>query len=231
MSSAVRFLTLVPQMLIVGAIRVYQLLIRPLLGPRCRFHPSCSEYFIGAVRKYGVFSGSARRLADHALPPVPSGWLRSALGRAPQPWLRASRDRARRWAASPERKSDCCRSMANWPEIASTQVDRNGLPRTAGKPSPPDKPEKSAARAKQRGAVHSPLVGRPLVPSGSALKPAARRGPGPESNPADTRSWHSDSSWLPRARRHLRDLSGLIGILARDCLNRLPGRCRRRPGG
>lgn len=60
MNSAVRFLTLVPQMLIVGAIRVYQLLIRPLLGPRCRFHPSCSEYFIGAVRKYGVFSGSVR---------------------------------------------------------------------------------------------------------------------------------------------------------------------------
>jgi putative membrane protein insertion efficiency factor len=60
MNSAARFLMMIPQALIVGAIRGYQLLIRPLLGPRCRFHPSCSEYFIGAVRKYGVIYGSAR---------------------------------------------------------------------------------------------------------------------------------------------------------------------------
>jgi hypothetical protein len=55
-----RFLITLPEMLIIGAVRLYQKLIRPLLGPRCRFYPSCSEYFIGAVRKYGVLSGSAR---------------------------------------------------------------------------------------------------------------------------------------------------------------------------
>lgn len=60
MTRAARFLVMLPQTLLIGAVRAYQLLIRPLLGPRCRFYPSCSEYFIGAVRKYGVFSGSAR---------------------------------------------------------------------------------------------------------------------------------------------------------------------------
>jgi putative membrane protein insertion efficiency factor len=55
-----RFVITLPEMLIIGAVRLYQKLIRPLLGPRCRFYPSCSEYFIGAVRKYGVVSGSAR---------------------------------------------------------------------------------------------------------------------------------------------------------------------------
>ena len=33
---------------------------QPSLGRRCRFYPSCSEYFIGAVRKYGAISGSLR---------------------------------------------------------------------------------------------------------------------------------------------------------------------------
>ena len=38
--------------------RVYQKLISPMIGPHCRFHPTCSEYFIQAVRKYGVLVGS-----------------------------------------------------------------------------------------------------------------------------------------------------------------------------
>jgi putative membrane protein insertion efficiency factor len=49
-----------PAWLLIGAVRLYQILLSPLLGGRCRFHPSCSEYFIGAVRKYGAVSGSAR---------------------------------------------------------------------------------------------------------------------------------------------------------------------------
>lgn len=49
-----------PANLLVTTVRVYQWTISPLLGPRCRFHPSCSEYFILAVRKYGVFSGAFR---------------------------------------------------------------------------------------------------------------------------------------------------------------------------
>lgn len=46
--------------LLIAAIRCYQRLISPLLGPTCRFHPSCSEYMIGAIRKYGVWRGVGR---------------------------------------------------------------------------------------------------------------------------------------------------------------------------
>lgn len=38
-------------------IRIYQLFISPMLGPRCRFTPSCSQYGIEAIRKYGPFGG------------------------------------------------------------------------------------------------------------------------------------------------------------------------------
>jgi hypothetical protein len=44
--------------LIRGLLRGYQLLISPLLGPRCRFHPSCSQYAIEAVRLHGSLRGS-----------------------------------------------------------------------------------------------------------------------------------------------------------------------------
>ena len=39
-------------------IRIYQKLISPLLPATCRFYPTCSEYFIQALQKYGVFKGS-----------------------------------------------------------------------------------------------------------------------------------------------------------------------------
>lgn len=39
-------------------VRVYQKLLSPLLGKTCRFHPSCSEYFVQAVRRYGLWTGS-----------------------------------------------------------------------------------------------------------------------------------------------------------------------------
>ena len=39
-------------------IRGYQLAISPLLGPRCRFYPSCSQYALEAVTRYGALRGS-----------------------------------------------------------------------------------------------------------------------------------------------------------------------------
>lgn len=47
---------------LIGGVLAYRALIRPLLPPLCRFHPSCSEYFIQAVRKYGPISGALRGL-------------------------------------------------------------------------------------------------------------------------------------------------------------------------
>lgn len=52
--------------LVRGAIRCYQLALSPLLGPTCRFYPSCSQYALEAVSRFGVLRGGwlgARRLA------------------------------------------------------------------------------------------------------------------------------------------------------------------------
>ncbi len=40
-------------------VRVYQLVLSPYLGRQCRFVPTCSNYFIEAVRKYGSIRGGA----------------------------------------------------------------------------------------------------------------------------------------------------------------------------
>jgi putative membrane protein insertion efficiency factor len=46
--------------LMIGAVRLYQRVVSPLLGRHCRFTPSCSQYFIDAVRKYGPAKGALR---------------------------------------------------------------------------------------------------------------------------------------------------------------------------
>jgi putative membrane protein insertion efficiency factor len=47
-------------MALIGLIRIYQVTLSPLLGPACRFEPSCSRYMIEAVRKYGLIKGLGR---------------------------------------------------------------------------------------------------------------------------------------------------------------------------
>jgi putative membrane protein insertion efficiency factor len=42
----------------IGLIRVYQRVLSPLLGPRCRYYPSCSEYAVQAIERYGILRGS-----------------------------------------------------------------------------------------------------------------------------------------------------------------------------
>jgi len=57
MSPLARLLTLL--------VRGYQLVLSPLLGPRCRFYPSCSSYAVQALSTHGALRGSwlaARRL-------------------------------------------------------------------------------------------------------------------------------------------------------------------------
>jgi putative membrane protein insertion efficiency factor len=44
--------------LILGVVNAYRALVAPLLGERCRFHPSCSAYAIDAVRTHGAVKGS-----------------------------------------------------------------------------------------------------------------------------------------------------------------------------
>ena len=51
--------------LLIGAIRFYQRAISPGLPPRCRFVPTCSQYALEAIEKYGPWKGgwlAARRV-------------------------------------------------------------------------------------------------------------------------------------------------------------------------
>ena len=43
--------------ILICIIKVYQYLISPLLGNRCRFLPTCSEYFIEALKTRGLMKG------------------------------------------------------------------------------------------------------------------------------------------------------------------------------
>jgi putative membrane protein insertion efficiency factor len=49
-----------PSLALIFLVRLYQIFLSPLLGRNCRFQPTCSAYFIEAVRKYGAVSGSLR---------------------------------------------------------------------------------------------------------------------------------------------------------------------------
>jgi hypothetical protein len=63
-----------------GAIRLYQLLLSPLLGANCRFTPTCSAYAAEAIRKWGPWKGGwlalkrigrCRPGGGHGYDPVP----------------------------------------------------------------------------------------------------------------------------------------------------------------
>lgn len=70
----------VPAAIAAKFVRAYQLLLSPVLGPRCRFHPTCSEYTLQALRRFGLLRGgwlSIRRIVrcqpfcDGGYDPVP----------------------------------------------------------------------------------------------------------------------------------------------------------------
>ncbi len=60
MSELARFLWRLPAKALIAAVRAYQWTLSPLIGQHCRFQPTCSAYFIEAVRKYGAVRGSWR---------------------------------------------------------------------------------------------------------------------------------------------------------------------------
>ena len=43
--------------LLIIPIKLYQILLSPLIGPSCRFTPTCSNYAIEAINKYGPVKG------------------------------------------------------------------------------------------------------------------------------------------------------------------------------
>lgn len=45
---------------LIRLVKIYQLIVSPYLGKNCRYYPSCSEYMIEAINKYGVMRGLIR---------------------------------------------------------------------------------------------------------------------------------------------------------------------------
>ena len=70
---AMRSLLILP---LVWMIRAYQLAISPMLGNRCRFHPSCSQYAVEALGRHGLFKGVwlATRRVGRCHPWHPGGY-------------------------------------------------------------------------------------------------------------------------------------------------------------
>ena len=75
---------------LVALVRGYQVVLSPLFGDCCRFHPSCSEYMIEALTVHGVIKGTLLGLwrilrchpfGDYGYDPVPEkGKWRNDLG-------------------------------------------------------------------------------------------------------------------------------------------------------
>lgn len=42
---------------LIALIKAYQFAISPMLGPRCKYYPSCSNYAVQALREHGVVRG------------------------------------------------------------------------------------------------------------------------------------------------------------------------------
>lgn len=44
--------------LFIGLVNIYRYMISPVIGPRCRFHPTCSGYMIEAIKIHGPIKGT-----------------------------------------------------------------------------------------------------------------------------------------------------------------------------
>lgn len=65
-----------PSWTLIALVRLYQFFLSPLLGRQCRFQPTCSNYFIGAVHKYGAVWGTVKGIGRilRCNPLWPGGW-------------------------------------------------------------------------------------------------------------------------------------------------------------
>jgi putative membrane protein insertion efficiency factor len=63
--------------LVLGALRFYKMAVSPMLPPACRYTPTCSEYAMEAVERYGVARG---------------GWLATKRLLSCHPWARGGYD-------------------------------------------------------------------------------------------------------------------------------------------
>ncbi|MCK9404056.1 MAG: membrane protein insertion efficiency factor YidD [Chitinophagaceae bacterium] len=75
-----RWLAIIVSYPFILLIRIYQYVISPAMGPKCRFTPTCSQYAVQALQKYGLLKGgwlSVKRISKcrpgggHGYDPVP----------------------------------------------------------------------------------------------------------------------------------------------------------------
>jgi putative membrane protein insertion efficiency factor len=57
MRAALRVLGQALTLILTFIVRLYQLVVSPFFGQRCRYHPTCSRYAIDAMRRRGLFPG------------------------------------------------------------------------------------------------------------------------------------------------------------------------------
>jgi putative membrane protein insertion efficiency factor len=108
----IRTLHQLPVQAAMAVIRLYQLILSPLVGPSCRFSPSCSHYGMQAFRHHGFLAGlwlTLARLArchpwgGHGHDPVPDQFT----------WWRSRRHaQSDRWRSRRHAQSDRWRSAA-----------------------------------------------------------------------------------------------------------------------
>ena len=62
--------------LLILIVKIYQYTISPMLGPRCRFTPTCSQFAIEAITKHGAFKGGwlAIKRVSRCHPRNPGGY-------------------------------------------------------------------------------------------------------------------------------------------------------------
>ena len=52
-----KFLTKFLKIFMISLIRIYQKVVSPLFGANCRYYPTCSQYAIEALERYGPLRG------------------------------------------------------------------------------------------------------------------------------------------------------------------------------
>jgi uncharacterized protein len=83
-----------PQLALILLIKAYRLMLSPILGPHCRFQPTCSAYAIEALERHGLLKGgwlAMKRLARCH----PITWLGAGQGFDPVPEPRPADSRIR----------------------------------------------------------------------------------------------------------------------------------------
>lgn len=86
-------------------IRVYQVCLSPLLGPSCRYHPTCSNYALDAINQHGPLRGLwlALRRLSRCHP-----WGGSGYDPVPEPAIHAASSAPKASQASSSLKHTCC---------------------------------------------------------------------------------------------------------------------------